>query len=250
MRPICQINLIYTKTPSHVQLHQTHRVRDIPTTVCRRRCLSLPRSQQTHCRNKSHTIPLCSIRARNPHWTGGESSKTACVFFPPPQFFNDNDTFSPPRITEGRADGDPGLSYPPSPSDFAPTCDSQKVPASPEKMPSMTPSQRLPRLTSPLAVYGDTIHQNDGTHLDGGIGVAEDAKWQRLHLRVAACNLPLYDLPNGRWANWFLETLTNLWVGVVERRWNSERPLVFQACILWRVRGISRFHNGKPIIWG
>jgi hypothetical protein len=118
MRPICQINLIYTKTPSHVQLHQTHRVRDIPTTVCRRRCLSLPRSQQTHCRNKSHTIPLCSIRARNPHWTGGESSKTACVFFPPPQFFNDNDTFSPPRITEGRADGDPGLSYPPSPSDL------------------------------------------------------------------------------------------------------------------------------------
>jgi hypothetical protein len=34
-----------------------------------------------------------------------------------------------------------------------------------------------------------------------------------------------------------LETLTDLWVGVVERRWNSECPLVFQACILWRVRG-------------
>jgi len=51
------------------------------------------------------------------------------------------------------------------------------------------------------SIYGDTIHQNDGTqHLDGGIGVAEDAKWQRLHLRIAACNLPLYDLPNGRWA--------------------------------------------------
>ena len=47
------------------------------------------------------------------------------------------------------------------------------------------------------SVYGDTIHQNDGAHLDGGIGVAEDAKWQRLHLRVAACNLQLYDLPNG-----------------------------------------------------
>jgi hypothetical protein len=100
------------------------------------------------------------------------------------------------------------------------------------------------------SVYGDTIHQNDGTHLDGGIGIAEDAKWQRLHLRVAACNLPLYDLPNGRWATRFLERLTNLCVGVVERRWNSERPLVFQACILQRVRGISRFHDVKPIIWG
>jgi len=83
---------------------------------------------------------------------------------------------------------------------------------------------QLQRLTDAdrrlCSVYGDTIHQNDGTHLDGGIGVAEDAKWQRLHLRIAACNLLLYDLPNGRWATRFLETLTNLWVGVVE--WHSE----------------------------
>ena len=100
------------------------------------------------------------------------------------------------------------------------------------------------------SIYGDTIHQNDGTHLDGGIGVAIDAKWQRFHLRIAACNLQLYDLPNGRWAHRFLETLTHLWNGVVERRWNSERPLVFLACILQRVRGISRMHDIKPIIWG
>jgi hypothetical protein len=116
---------------------------------------------------------------------------------------------------------------------------------------------QLQRLTDAdrrlCSIYGDTIHQNDGTHLDGGIGVAEDTKWQRLHLRVAVCNLPLYvyDLPNGRWAARFLETLTNLWVGVVERHWNSERLLVFQqACILWRVRGISHFHYVKPVIWG
>ena len=89
---------------------------------------------------------------------------------------------------------------------------------------------RLQRLTDAnrrlCSVYGNTIHQNDGTHLDDGIGFAEDAKWQRLHLRVSACILPLYDLPNGRWALWFLEMLTDLWVGVVECRWNSERPLV------------------------
>jgi hypothetical protein len=113
---------------------------------------------------------------------------------------------------------------------------------------------QLQRLTDAdhrlCSIYGDTIHQNDGTHLDGGIGVAEDAKWQRLHLRIDACDLPLYDLPNDRWATRFLETLTNLWVGVVECRWNSKRPLVFQACILWRVRGISRFHGVKQIIWG
>ena len=83
----------------------------------------------------------------------GESSKTECVFFPPPQFFNDKDTCgSPPQITKGRADGDPGLSYPVPHLAYAPMCKSQKVPASPKKKPSMTPSQRLPKLTSPLAI--------------------------------------------------------------------------------------------------
>ena len=101
-----------------------------------------------------------------------------------------------------------------------------------------------------LGIFGDTIHLNDGTHLDGGIGVNEDARWQRLHTRVASCSLPLYDLPNGRWAHRFLSMLTDLWVGVIQRRWNSERPLVFQAVILRRVRGITRFHEVKPIIWG
>jgi hypothetical protein len=61
---------------------------------------------------------------------------------------------------------------------------------------------RLQRLTAAdwrlLGIFGDTIHLNDGTHLDGGIGAAEDAKWQRLYNRVAACSLPLYNLPNSR----------------------------------------------------
>jgi len=49
------------------------------------------------------------------------------------------------------------------------------------------------------SLYVDTIHQNDGTHLDGGIGIAEDAKWQRLapaglpgvHPLESPCDLPL-----------------------------------------------------------
>jgi len=40
-------------------------------------------------------------------------------------------------------------------------------------------------------VFGETIHHNDGRHLDGGIGEDEDHKWQRLHERVVAACLPL-----------------------------------------------------------
>ena len=105
---------------------------------------------------------------------------------------------------------------------------------------------RLGRLTDAdrwlCSVYGNTIHQNDGTHLDGGIGAAQDAKWQRLHLRVAACTLLLYDLPNGLWAHQFLEMLT----APLELR----APAGLPECLLQRVRGISCFHDVKPIITG
>ena len=37
-----------------------------------------------------------------------------------------------------------------------------------------------------ISVLGDTIHQNDGTHLDGRIGVKENGKWQCLYRRVVA----------------------------------------------------------------
>jgi len=46
---------------------------------------------------------------------GEESSKTECVFFPPPQFFNDNDVCSTPGLTNGHADN-PWLLYPVPPS--------------------------------------------------------------------------------------------------------------------------------------
>jgi hypothetical protein len=43
-----------------------------------------------------------------------------------------------------------------------------------------------------MEVYGDTIHLNDGTHLDGGIGVAEDLIWQRRWLKVVSVDLKLW----------------------------------------------------------
>ena len=42
-------------------------------------------------------------------------------------------------------------------------------------------------------VYGDSPHQNDGSHLDGG--VADDAIWQRRWRRLAAQSASSYAKP-------------------------------------------------------
>ncbi len=107
------------------------------------------------------------------------------------------------------------------------------VQADPEMQDITTADQKL------IDIYGDTIHQNDGRHSDGGIGVNEDQKWQRLHFRVASCTLALYDLPNGRWVTRFLDILTKLWRATCMRDCNSKKPLVFAACILCKVKDVK-----------
>ena len=54
------------------------------------------------------------------------------------------------------------------------------------------------------SVFGETIHQNDGTHHDGSIDHAEDQRMQCLYQQVIACRLTLCDLPEVRWAEHFL----------------------------------------------
>jgi len=98
-------------------------------------------------------------------------------------------------------------------------------------------------------VFGDTIHHNDGRHLDGGIGKEEDRKWQRLHERVVAACLPLYSLPNGRWAKRFLALQTALWRDVRERGCNSEKACVFAPLILRRVRSKKTMSEVKTLVW-
>jgi len=100
-----------------------------------------------------------------------------------------------------------------------------------------------------MSVFGDTLHQNDGCHLDGGIGALADRKWQRLHRRIASCNLPLYDLPAGKdYAQEFLKIQAQLWTDVRVRHCNSEKALLFAPCILRRKRGFNKFSETKPII--
>ena len=90
-----------------------------------------------------------------------------------------------------------------------------------------------------MEVFGDTIHLNDGTHLDGGI--ADDSDWQRRWWDVVSCDFTLWELPtNNHLGKRFVNALANEWKGVSLRKWNADRPLIFAACVLHRsisVRG-------------
>ena len=94
-----------------------------------------------------------------------------------------------------------------------------------------------------IAVYGDTTHRNDGRHLHGG--VADDVVWQERYDRVVAHPHKLYFPPQGQVGKQVVATYARELKGVRERRWNSERPLVFLTCILRRRPGCTRSKDIK-----
>ena len=59
-----------------------------------------------------------------------------------------------------------------------------------------------------MLTYGDTIHQNYGTQLDGDI--TDNAYWQSLYRRITSVMLPLYELPSGAIDNGFILIQTQL----------------------------------------
>jgi hypothetical protein len=97
-------------------------------------------------------------------------------------------------------------------------------------------------------VFGDTIHHNDGRHLDGGIGEDEDRKWQHLHERVVTACLPLYSLPNGWWDKRFLALQTALWRDVRLQGCNSKKACVFAPLILCWVRSKKTMSEVKTLV--
>ena len=106
----------------------------------------------------------------------------------------------------------------------------------------------LPADLKLLSVYRDTIHQNDGTHLLGRVDATEDCRLQRLHKRVYSINHRLWDLPSGAIADRFLTLLTSMWRGAQLGLWNSEKPLIFPACILHKMHGKKyTYHETKNI---
>ena len=94
-----------------------------------------------------------------------------------------------------------------------------------------TPTAQPPSVDQKLPkVFGDTIHRNDGRHLDGGI--ADNQCWQRRYDTVVANTHTLYLPPQGRIGAAVITQFAAELRGVRERKWNSERPLTFAACIL------------------
>ena len=94
-----------------------------------------------------------------------------------------------------------------------------------------------------IAVYGDSIHRNDGRHLDGG--VANDDVWQRRYDRVVASPYPMYNSPMGGLGHRVVSTLAGEFRSVRERRWNSERALIFAACVLRKSPGVIQSRDIK-----
>ena len=101
-------------------------------------------------------------------------------------------------------------------------------------MPGYTPTPEDLRLRE---VYGDWVHGNLGTHLDGGI--TEDGRWQKWWRDLAVMPPRRYDAPSGKVGRRFVNVLVREMRGVLDRQWNSERFIVFQTVTLQRARHVT-----------
>ena len=86
-------------------------------------------------------------------------------------------------------------------------------------------------------VYGDWVHGNPGTHLDGG--VKEDGLWQGWWRDLAVMPPRRYEAPSGKVGRRFVNALVEELRGIRDRRWNSERFIVFQTVTLKRARHVT-----------
>ena len=90
-----------------------------------------------------------------------------------------------------------------------------------------------------ISIYGDHAHDNNGDHLDGGIGVGEDAKWIRFWRRIVQIKPIWYKVPQGRIGKLFIRNIAAIFRGIRNREWNSERLIVYPAVILYKAAGIT-----------
>ena len=113
----------------------------------------------------------------------------------------------------------------------------------PEKLLDLAGQQSTEADLKLMEVYGDSTHRNDGRHLHGGI--EEDKLWQRRYDRVVANSHKLYLPPQGKVGKAVVTAYARELRGVRERKWNSERPLCFLACVLRRRSDCTRSQDIK-----
>ena len=85
-------------------------------------------------------------------------------------------------------------------------------------------------------VYRDWVHRNPGTHLDGGI--TDDGKWQGWCHDLAVIPSRRYKATCGKVVRRYINALVKELRGLRDRRWNSERFIVFQTVTLQRTRHV------------
>ena len=81
-------------------------------------------------------------------------------------------------------------------------------------------------------------HHNNRSHLHGGF--PDDAVLQFHWRRLAAQSTSWYTTPQGAVGSRFMEILSAEWQGVLNRSWNSDRPLYFAHIILIKALGVRR----------
>ena len=79
-------------------------------------------------------------------------------------------------------------------------------------------------------VYVESPHHNDGAHLEGG--VPDDAMWKSRWRRLAAQSSSWYSTPPSKVGRRITAVHSAEWRGVIDRKWNSKRPLVFAHVVL------------------
>ena len=86
--------------------------------------------------------------------------------------------------------------------------------------------------------FGDHIHQNDGSHLTGG--VKGDRFWQESWRSLISLPQQLYDVPKGREGREFVALLRQELESIISRKSNGEKFLCFQTVILTRDRKVKK----------
>ena len=71
-------------------------------------------------------------------------------------------------------------------------------------------------------------------------GVLDKATWQIHWRRISAQSASWYSTPPGKVGRQFTAVLDAEWRGVLDRKWNSERPLVFSHVVLTKTQSARK----------